>query len=114
MNRRGFLKALGIGTAAVATGAIALLDQELWTPKRTFFLPPGGGWGGNQLLTISQITNEALRILSSEMHFTTGDVITIGGVSGQFVVRDSGYHVRISRPARYAPELNQMVSRWQA
>ena len=37
VNRRGFLAALGL-----ATGAIAV--PELWTPKRTFFLPPRGGW----------------------------------------------------------------------
>lgn len=37
LNRRGFLAALGL-----ATGALAV--PELWTPKRTFFLPPRGGW----------------------------------------------------------------------
>lgn len=69
MNRRGFLKAFGIGAAAAATGAVALLEPELWTPARTFFLPPVGGWRGNQLLTVSLITKEALRILASEMSF---------------------------------------------
>ena len=37
MNRRGFLATLGL-----AAGALAI--PELWTPKRTFFLPPRGGW----------------------------------------------------------------------
>ena len=41
MNRRGFLAALGITAAASAAG---LALPELWTPKRTFFLPPRTGW----------------------------------------------------------------------
>jgi len=41
MNRRGFLAALGVTAAGAATG---LAVPELWTPKRTFFLPPRGGW----------------------------------------------------------------------
>jgi len=41
MNRRGFLAALGITVAGAASG---LAIPELWTPKRTFFLPPKGGW----------------------------------------------------------------------
>jgi hypothetical protein len=70
MNRRGFFKALGFGAAAVAAGSIALLDEEIWTPSRTFFLPPAGGWvRGNQLLTIDMITKEALKILHEKMTF---------------------------------------------
>ena len=41
MNRRGFLAALGFTAAGAATG---LAVPELWTPKRTFFLPPRSGW----------------------------------------------------------------------
>jgi hypothetical protein len=41
MNRRGFLAILGITVAGAAAG-VAI--PELWTPKRTFFLPPKGGW----------------------------------------------------------------------
>lgn len=37
MNRRGFLTLAG-------TAAAALAIPELWIPKRTFFLPPRGGW----------------------------------------------------------------------
>ena len=37
MNRRGFLSAMGLTAAGFAV-------PELWTPKRTFFLPPPGGW----------------------------------------------------------------------
>ena len=41
MNRRGFLGALGITAAGAAVG---FAISELWTPKRTFSLPPKGGW----------------------------------------------------------------------
>lgn len=41
MNRRSFLSLLAGTTAAAAAG---LAIPELWTPKRTFFLPPRDGW----------------------------------------------------------------------
>jgi TAT (twin-arginine translocation) pathway signal sequence len=114
MNRRGFLKALGIGTAAAATGAIALLDQELWTPSRTFFLPPAGGWaGGNQLLTISQITGEALRVLEQNLQFRTVRQYVIN--NDELPMRVEGAYLNVRRPPRYAfQELNQIVHGWQA
>ncbi len=42
MNRRGFLKLLlpAAGAAAIAPDLLF----EIWTPKRTIFLPPPGGW----------------------------------------------------------------------
>ena len=39
MNRRSFLR-----TLALSAGGIALLGPELLVPKRTYFLPPAGGW----------------------------------------------------------------------
>ena len=39
MNRRSFLR-----TLALSAGGIALLGPELLVPKRTYFLPPKGGW----------------------------------------------------------------------
>lgn len=44
MNRRGFFAFLG--GAAVAA---ALAPELIWTPSRTIFLPPAGGWTVNQL-----------------------------------------------------------------
>ncbi len=41
MNRRAFLQAIG-ASVAVTAGGIELL--RLTVPKRTFFLPPAGGW----------------------------------------------------------------------
>lgn len=38
MNRRGFLSLL-------APAAALIVAPELLLPKRTFFLPPAGGWG---------------------------------------------------------------------
>ena len=44
MNRRGFLAALGLTGAGLAV-------PELWIPKRTFFLPPRGGWAARPSTT---------------------------------------------------------------
>lgn len=110
MNRRGFLKVLGIGAAAATTGAIALVEEELWTPSRTFFLPPAGGWG-NRLLTVQQITNEALRILANEMNFTE---VVERAYSEAFRTGTGTYSIRVGRPPRYALQaLNQIVHKWQ-
>lgn len=38
MNRRDFL------TMAALAAPAALIVPELWTPTKTFFLPPRGGW----------------------------------------------------------------------
>lgn len=40
MNRRSFFSLLGAATAA----SLIVPELELLTPKRTFFLPPRGGW----------------------------------------------------------------------
>lgn len=49
MDRRGFLQVLGLGVVAAATFDPASL---LWTPTKTIFLPPIGGWSGrNTLIT---------------------------------------------------------------
>lgn len=72
MNRRAFLKFLGIGTATAAVG-IDLL--EFLVPERTYFLPPTAGWvirPGNQLLTPIEITNLALQSLEKELVFAYG------------------------------------------
>lgn len=105
-------KSFGIGSAAAATGAIALLDPELWTPTRTFFLPPVGGWaGGNRLLTMAQITNEALRILHHEMVLATKFYEGDQWSPAQLAQRGT---VNVCRPPRYAFQaLNQIVHEWQ-
>lgn len=44
MNRRGFLKFL-------APAAALIVAPELLIPKRTFFLPPAGGWHDHMTAT---------------------------------------------------------------
>lgn len=39
MNRRDFLRKVGL-----SAGGVALLGAGILVPERTFFLPPRGGW----------------------------------------------------------------------
>lgn len=48
MNRRGFLAALGLAAGAVAA-------PELLVPRRTFFLPPKGGWRAAETRTLGDV-----------------------------------------------------------
>lgn len=56
MNRRGFLSLL-------APAAALIVAPELLLPKRTFFLPPAGGWDGG--LTVAALRH-AKAILAAE------------------------------------------------
>lgn len=86
MNRRGFLKFLGLGAAAAVIAPELVLDPErvLWIPgAKTFFLPSGGlqvidvfrggrrGGKLNTLLTIDWITQESLRVLEGNLAMMT-------------------------------------------
>ena len=56
MNRRGFLTTLGLTAAGTAAG---LAVPELWTPRRTFFLPPRTGWAARpETITITATGGE--------------------------------------------------------
>ena len=113
MNRRGFLKYLGIGAAAASTGAIALLEQGVWTPKRTFFLPPAGGWGGKQLLTIQSITEEALKVLEERLQFRTVRQYIINNDS--LPMKVEGAYLNVCRPPRYDfHALDRIINEWSA
>lgn len=63
-SRRAFLQAF-LPAAIVAP---ALLEELIWQPSKTIVLPPAGGWvAGNKLLTVSMVSNEALRILENDL-----------------------------------------------
>jgi hypothetical protein len=104
MDRRGFFRALG-GAAAGVAAAIALPELELWTPSRTYFLPPAVGWGGNRLWTMNMITQEALAILHKELAFASAinrfysDAFIEGS---QWSPDQRGTMINIRRPPRYA------------
>lgn len=96
MNRRGFLSLFG---AAAVTAAIPLgVADELWTPSKTIFLPPIGGWArGNSFLTTDMISREALRVMHQHMRFVTS---INRRYDDSFV--PVGNTVRIRLPATYA------------
>ena len=68
LTRRGFF-----GLLAGAAAGVAISDElaDMLSPRKTIILPPAGVWipKGNQLLTVSMITAEALRILEKDMAF---------------------------------------------
>lgn len=67
MNRRGFLKLLlpAAGAVAIAPELIA----EIWAPRRTYFLPPRGGWHDVRLLTGEIGRYENIRIIDTGRGF---------------------------------------------
>jgi len=73
ISRRQFLATLG---SAILLPAAALeLGEELLLPAKKFFLPPKQGWvvtpsSGNTLLTVSYISNEAIRILANHIRIS--------------------------------------------
>lgn len=67
MNRRGFFSLF----AAAAVAPIVVPEfVELLTPTRTIFLPPVGGWRGNPLLSVQEISRELLAIFEANLVFT--------------------------------------------
>lgn len=73
-SRRAFLQAF----LPAVVGLAALPEELIWQPSKTIVLPPAAGWvmparaAGNTLLTVSYITNEALRILESDIKLAEG------------------------------------------
>jgi hypothetical protein len=59
VNRRGFL-------AALLAAPVAASVPEIWTPSKTIFLPPRGGWvdediafdSGNLVMTLDEFTRK--------------------------------------------------------
>lgn len=102
MNRRDILKFLGAATAA-SIGGIALLDT-----KKTFFLPPKGGWNG-ALRTCRQwdltdfegpiidpLVLEISGWASGSAGLNVGDVLTVGEwPRTQFVVVQAGEKIMV-------------------
>ncbi len=69
MDRRGFLRTLGLGATAVAAAHVLDPERALWVPgARTFFLPTPSPWhDGNNLLTTEKICRDALRVLEQTL-----------------------------------------------
>lgn len=75
MNRRNFLKFLGVaGAATVATTAVAMPKPEAAKPAEKFGgltvrRPVTYKQSGNTMLTPTQVTKEALRIMHEQLEF---------------------------------------------
>lgn len=69
MNRRGFLSLLAPAAALIAV-------PELLIPKRSFFLPPAGGW--NFRYPPKKFWGPSL--------LEVGDIITIEGIRARFLI----------------------------
>ncbi len=71
MDRRGFLRLLGMGAVGAAATATLDIERLLWVPgAKTIFLPPEGQFIGNHFVTSEWITREALRILENSLTFS--------------------------------------------
>jgi hypothetical protein len=105
-SRRAFLQAF-LPAAIIAP---VLAEELIWQPTKTIVLPPAGGWwvpaAGNTLLTISYITNEALKILEADIRIAEG--IRYGN---QFNGRRYGHIVVNDNTYRH---LRSITDAWQA
>lgn len=121
MNRRGFLKLLGMAaTAAVLPDLELDPERALWVPgaKRIFDLGGSGlddpagladvfdelRTGRNQFLTIDMITRETLRVLEDQLSF-------IKRVNRDYDAKfpGVGYRVNVRRPDRFGPDGRPVV-----
>lgn len=100
MNRRGFLGTL----AAALVGSTLDPERLLWVPGvKTLFVPPVSGWApthnGTTLLTINQITHEALLLL--RRNIVIGGVIDPQYLSGRpALVNPRVTGITLARPRR--------------
>lgn len=86
MNRRDFLRVLGIGTAVAASTAVLDPEALMWVPGRTSYFDLGASHPieiidgpidfvpayKNSLLTVEMITKEALSVLENNLIFMKG------------------------------------------
>lgn len=70
MNRRGFL-------ALLAPAAALIVAPELLLPKRTFFLPPVGGWGDTGL-TVAKLQHAKALLRAAELAIDPPVIFELG------------------------------------
>lgn len=93
MNRRGFLGAiLAAGAAPAVVKASSLMPiyvPKLWTPGPYDVVVEIAPGRGNYLITIDQITKEALRILNEQTAFMNviGRQYKRGGAGDRLTIR---------------------------
>lgn len=93
MNRRGFLQSILVAAAAPAIVRADSLMRII--PRDLAVMDIGVGAYDVEILTIDQITREALRIAHENLLF-------IAGVDASFEARLKPPTIRYSRPVRFA------------
>lgn len=80
-SRRAFLQ-----KAVIAAAALAVDPGQLWTPKKTIFLPPEGGWR------------------------TNNDHLTLVGFLGEFTAQIEKHSGQTSA----TEEMKQLLAEWRS
>ena len=97
MNRRGFL-------ATLAAAFVADPERLLWVPGRKLIsIPPKPLYpgGGNRILTISEITNEMLKVLGHNLKLSTRSVNRMYDADFVGVVPKIGDTITVRKPQRF-------------
>ena len=100
MNRRKFLSYLGISSAAIVIPMPALAASDRYADR--FVRPVSPAVSSNNMLSVDQITREALKIAHQKLHF-----LQLTATKYPDNYRVGSDTLKIRRPASYKSIMNQ-------